>query len=827
MNPELKKFLDLCAKMREPDFQSNVVAPYLEAIGAKNIECTHGPNERGKDFLYTVDTCYGTTDLHACVVKNGKFNARSGNSNSVQTALNQIQTSYTTVCLNPVNQKTERPRRVVFISTHKFPDTASGNLGPTIEDCKSYCTFQCGDDFASHFSELCPVLFNEMVYPGSRVTDKLSQFVSTRSEAAIFGLPQSVETGVYVELRMVQKNSHLNKFVEHRKRPKPLHTEHLPWNIVTFVREYEAILKRHILFPDILSLAPELKSPQGPSKRRANDKVHVRSIALDELYAAVLDLVQGKRSLPTSLEAGDLLFAAHELLEELLRLYGEIRLSTPVEEADVVTIGRQVDAVGILERCTDNLFIVGEPGSGKSFTARELTKRGFKEKKKVVYFPCSKVNPDHDLLDSIVNYVAATAGCSNKHASDYVAMCDTLILDGIDEAGTVEKELQNEVLALAQPEGELAVDIENEMRQALNSLPSHIKTKVRIRKDASGRFQLSPLQRLHWSEAKMIARLVGQDNNEFLSMLLPKRRIIATCRMATGFKTGSSFRKLQLLPFDDKELNEFISRNCAKAGREPSALLEFLTAHSYMRDVCRSPLTATIMLAIYLRDTDELPRTKAELYETRKDLLFSRWDQERGVKRRTQGAVALKCELLEILAYMMQKQRLVEISYGEAERMLATKNFPPQPSKVSLAVLLDDLVIHHGLIVQLGKVFSFGHLSHQEFFCAKHMVRKQKSGELAREFLNPRWRNVVIFFVGICGDTDAILKQVRSSAVISDPSLVQSLQNECAFASEYSKFLAEANEYFEQGRQEEDGAELDSDIDDEADAFEYFEDEDY
>jgi hypothetical protein len=795
MSIEIQEFLSVCTKMVEVAFHNRIVKPFLLAIGAQNLQYTHGSNERGKDFLYTVRSAYGKDELHACVVKNGKFNARANDSNSVQTALGQIQTSRKVVSLNPLTGNHEIPRSVCFISTHDIPDKATGNYARQLSELSEYCTFLTGEAFAKKFCELCNGTFRETLKPGSFISSCILKEVGQHSEAVVFKLPSGPSARVYVDMRLVSESKTLAKYIERKRRPKAITAEHAEKSLVDYSFALSDSLRGIIDIPAVFDIDRINKKGSLSENTSEKGKVSVRSINLDKLYDCVVGLHNGSYTLHQDDKRADVCFGLHGHLGALLEAYGQIEYSTPVESNSLGVFGQNLDAIDALANCSDNLLINGDPGGGKTFTAQELTIRLTKMGKQTVYFPCSKIaNEAEDLTDAIVKYVAAISSCGEDEASRYVETADVIVVDGLDEAISLESGLIHELESLAFPNIE-SIKLPNGKIPALECLTEGIRSKVRLLKRKS-ESKLEVLERLNWIEAQLICSIIFDSVSERVEVskrLLSCPRVIATCRSTSNAQLTSCFRKVKLLPFSEEELQAFILGHCSASNFNADKLIQFLNRNSYIHEVCRSPLTASIMIGIFLRGGD-LPSSRAELYNIRCRLLMQEWDQARGVIRPTEGRESSKELILKFLAYTMHKMGIAEIAVVDALK-LCKNEFSQSSLGSSVDEIFFDLITHHGLLCKRGDDFlTFGHLSHQEFFCAQYMILRAKLRELATNFGSPKWKNVTHFYVGLMQTADVLLEEAqRLGKLVGHASFVQELTAEGQFSGDFSRVVNEFN----------------------------------
>ncbi|MBX3417220.1 MAG: ATP-binding protein [Pirellulaceae bacterium] len=786
-NEDLRRFLNVCATMKETDFHKNFVRPFLKAIGATSLEYTHGSNERGKDFLYVIETAYGKKELHACVVKNGEFNGRANDSNSVQTSLVQIQTAKTSECLNPVTHKMETPKRVIVIATHQFPDKHAGNLGTQMDRISDFCDFLMAEDFALKFHKQCPTQFAETVSPGSIIGKTHIQRLQLHSEANLFRLPRGQDFKTFVDMRMLTQVPQLLQLIEEGNRPKNVDAEHIETSLVEFLKIYHEFMTKYVNLPELVSFTPIVQASK--SSQDKNSKVRVKTLRIGDLFDMICDLHRQVVKPKGGNNLADLLFSTHSILALLLSNFRFVESKAQFPELKFGIIGAFLDATKDLAFSKDNLYIVGEPGGGKTFTLQELAKLLHEAGSQVVYFPCSKIDALKSLKESIEEHVQETAQCTRDEAVSYVAASETVLIDGLDEAITLGEGLIKELIELANVKSP-SITLNFDPTYKLDILPHSIREKLILTRRGK-KTRLEVKLGLHWDEANIVASLLFKKEAEItkaVKSLSKARRLIVTCRQALSIDLGDSFRKLQLLQFSDEELEQFVRSHCEAANHGPDELLSFFRTHGYIHDVCKSPLTASIMLGIYLRGS-RLPTSLADLYERRANLLMQEWDFARKVKRVTGGTESQKIRLASRFAFEMHLRRKVEatksqlISFGKAE-FGGTVELP------ILRQMIEDLVKHHGILCMVGDLLSFGHLSHLEFFCARYIMQRQKMSLLVKNFGRPRWQNVILFFVGLSNATNELLEKVQAAGkLISDDLLVKRLIAEGQASEGFGSFL--------------------------------------
>jgi hypothetical protein len=304
------------------------------------------------------------------------------------------------------------------------------------------------------------------------------------------------------------------------------------------------------------------------------------------------------------------------------------------------------------------------------------------------------------------------------------------------------------------------------------------------------------------------------------------RRVIVTTRDSEPLALTQDFFEIALQPFSDRQLSAFFRKWLKASDRSPGELLAFVESNDRVRDICRRPLVATLVVSLY-ENGYPLPQSRADLYQKRFDLLLERWDRTRGVPRRNEVKAADKLQLLMRLALSMHcrhRRRFSKKELAAVWRVGFAKLYPRLP--------LDDLIwelrVCNNVISQVGEgEYSLGHLSFQEFLAAKAIMHTQSQALLIANFHDTWWREVIIFYSGLCGDISSLLGDLQKKCrLVEAEGLVAEMNAEARFTSSaVSDFITDAiadgqlDEHWEDDEEEEEEEERESDgngLDDES-----------
>jgi len=198
-------------------------------------------------------------------------------------------------------------------------------------------------------------------------------------------------------------------------------------------------------------------------------------------------------------------------------------------------------------------------------------------------------------------------------------------------------------------------------------------------------------------------------------------RLIVTCRTADYHVALPSIqpytlRKLgrdQILDFAKKWLgDEHAVRFVAALTGTPYAGTEVV------------PLLLAHLCVLYERD-EELPRRHVEVYEQIVALLVDKWDQERGVRRKSRHA-SLNWRGKERLLAALCFELTTNGRRGSFSEMDLRKAYKKVAAAFELSAddageVIDELESHTGLLLHTGfRTYDFLHLSLQEYLTAMH-----------------------------------------------------------------------------------------------------------
>ena len=258
-----------------------------------------------------------------------------------------------------------------------------------------------------------------------------------------------------------------------------------------------------------------------------------------------------------------------------------------------------------------------------------------------------------------------------------------------------------------------------------------------------------------------------------------QNRFIISCRAAAYTGGFTEFTLVEIADFDDSQILGYINNWFASASNRKMKTAERCwqalsdPEHQAIKELAQNPLSLALLCQVY-EDSQEFPSNEAILYGKILNIFLKKWTAEKHVHRdppmsRYLAIPTVKKLLSEIAAENFKANRLV---FSEDELIDQIQDFYQQRTDISSGFdasgILDAILVDPGLFVERANgIYSFFHLTFQEYLTAKHIVEDTPSIQVLveRHLYDGWWRKVFLLTAGLMREADDLLLEMEAEAV--------------------------------------------------------------
>jgi len=254
-------------------------------------------------------------------------------------------------------------------------------------------------------------------------------------------------------------------------------------------------------------------------------------------------------------------------------------------------------------------------------------------------------------------------------------------------------------------------------------------------------------------------------------------RLILACRTQIIGSILPGFVAVEMADFNDEQVKVFVLNWFQASGQTKAtidqrwqAFSEAMQEHPALKELTATPVLLSL-ICLVLQDVGELPSQIASLYRKSIRLLLEKWNDRKDIPEWEIGEEAyrqLSIEQKEALLSEIAAQKFQNPSnfwlFEQAELTQKITDFLKLDSRRDGEAVLRAIEAQHGLIVERAdELWSFSHLTIQEYFMEQWLNQFQKDEGLAGKISDVRWQTVVQLAVESQQPADRLLKLIKQA----------------------------------------------------------------
>ena len=299
-------------------------------------------------------------------------------------------------------------------------------------------------------------------------------------------------------------------------------------------------------------------------------------------------------------------------------------------------------------------------------------------------------------------------------------------------------------------------------------------------------------------------REIYQQIQQF-TQLYYQNSLVITCRLAGQQYRFNGFTYVELADFNPTQVEIFARRWFTATAQDKTIgqqkaeqFLEQLQdkENQAIRELVTTPILLNLICSVF-QERLSFPDKRARLYQEGLDILLVRWDRSRGIERDRiyhNLALADKIKLLSQIAavnfergnYFFETEQILQI-IADYLATTSTEVRDPETLRLDSKAILRAIEVQHGLLIERARgIYSFSHLTFQEYLTARKIVSSPSTEELnsalaklATQITNPQWREVILLTASMLPETNYLTEQLldRVDSILSeDCQLLEFLQ---------------------------------------------------
>jgi hypothetical protein len=266
---------------------------------------------------------------------------------------------------------------------------------------------------------------------------------------------------------------------------------------------------------------------------------------------------------------------------------------------------------------------------------------------------------------------------------------------------------------------------------------------------------------------------------------------LITCRIAASDYAFAGFADVEVADFTADQVQEYALKWFGEKDKKFGAFISELAKpeNKGLAELCNTPLLLSL-LCLTFDNTMRFPPSRAELYEDALETLLRKWDSNRSIQRD---------EIYRMLSHKRKLQLLMNIAaptFQKGEIFFRQRDLekwivdylaklPGAPAADTLdgKVILKAMEAQHSILVERAQgIYSFSHLTFQEYLTARALTENQSSQMtnklVCNHLTDRRWRELFLLIASLLDDADEFidaLQQATYNVVTDTPTIIHLL----------------------------------------------------